>query len=679
MSVLLAASFLAAAPAIVPTPAQAQSLLENLFPRAAERRREKLQRRYERQLQAQQAWERAQRAEQRRARQQARKRARAAAPVTVKAPTFKTYVANPIGRIDLASLATSFRKAEEQGALAWSTNQRELAAALVAKGYSLDNIAGATRSEPNAGITLVSGADDLAAIEVSAENALAKAVLAHYEANPVFLWIDGEGQPNDKATALLDLFADAAAYGFDADDYAVATPDDTLTTAALGTGDSSASTLRGAMQFEFAMTAAALRYGIDARHGRVDPDRISRYHDFRANERKPAETLAALAVADDPVRLLLDAHPRDEAFAALKAELASLDTSPKGPPPVRIADGTFIRPGQTNDQLAGIVEGIRRKSDVDMLSKHAAVFANPPLDGLYSPEIVALVRDFQKAQQLGPDGVVGKNTIAKVVGGTVENKREKVILAMERLRWHPDTLGSTHVFINQPAYRATLIRGGQPELSMRAIVGTVANQTNFFHDTIDYVEYNPYWGVPKSILVNEMLPKLRSNPGYLDQRDYEITTASGRPVSGWNVDWWGVGGDFPYNVRQRPGPENALGELKIMFPNKHHIYMHDTPARNLFQRDARALSHGCVRLADPKAMAAAVLGSTRDDVQARISSGRNNSQKLQRKMPVYVAYFTAWPEADGTVNYFGDIYGRDDALAKAMSLTRQARAQASNI
>ncbi len=262
---------------------------------------------------------------------------------------------------------------------------------------------------------------------------------------------------------------------------------------------------------------------------------------------------------------------------------------------------------------------------------------------------------------------------------TSENKREKVVLAMERLRWHPDTLGSTHVFINQPAYRATLIRGGQPELTMRAIVGKVSNQTNFFHDTIDYVEYNPYWGVPKSILVNEMLPKLRSNPGYLDQRDYEITTLSGRPVSGWNVDWWGVGGNFPYNVRQRPGPKNALGELKIMFPNKHHIYMHDTPSRNLFQRDARALSHGCVRLADPKAMAAAVLGSTRDDVQSRISSGRNNTQKLQRKMPVYVAYFTAWPEADGTVNYFGDIYGRDDALAKAMSLTRQARAQASNI
>ncbi len=512
-----------------------------------------------------------------------------------------------------------------------------------------------------------------------AEAKLAKAVLAHYEAEPAFVWIDGEGQPNDKAMALLDLFSDAPASGLDAEDYTVPLPDDTLTTAALGCNGDGTAALRDAMQFEFALTVAALRYGLDARHGRVHPDRISGYHDFRHNTRKPGETLAALAVADDPARLLQDAHPRDKAFDAMKAELATLDAAPDGPAPIRIADGTFIRPGQTSDQLPAIVEGIRRKSDVEMLERHAAVFAAPPLDGLYTPEVVALVRDFQTAQRLGPDGVVGKNTIAKVVGVTSENKREKIVLAMERLRWHPDTLGSTHVFINQPAYRATLIRGGQPELSMRAIVGKTSNQTNFFHDTIDYVEYNPYWGVPQSILVNEMLPKLRKNPGYLDQRDYEITTLSGKPVSGWNVDWWSVGAKFPYNVRQRPGPKNALGELKIMFPNKHHIYMHDTPSRNLFQRDARALSHGCVRLADPKAMAAAVLGSTRDDVQARISSGRNNTQKLQRKMPVYVAYFTAWPEADGTVNYFGDIYGRDAALAKAMALTRQARAQASNI
>ncbi len=385
LSVLLTASFMVAAPAIVPAPAQAQSLLENLFPRAAERRREKLQRRYDRQLRAEQEWDRLRRAEQKRKRQaankRARKNARAAAPVQVKAPTFKTYVANPVRRIDFASLAGPFGKAAEQEVVARLVGQRDLAAALIAKGYSLDSIAGATRSDRSGGLTLISGADYLGTVEVNAESALAKAVLAHYEANAAFLWIDGGGQPNDKATALLDLFSDAAAFGFDRGDYAVPTPDDTLTTAALGATEDNAATLRSAMQFEFAMTAAALRYGLDARHGRVDPDRLSGYHDFRANKRKPGETLAALAVADDPAKLLLDAHPRDPSFAALKAELTRLDIAPKGPPPVRIADGTFIRPGQTSDQLAAIVEGIRRKSDAEMLAKHAAVFSNPPLDG----------------------------------------------------------------------------------------------------------------------------------------------------------------------------------------------------------------------------------------------------------------------------------------------------------
>jgi len=208
------------------------------------------------------------------------------------------------------------------------------------------------------------------------------------------------------------------------------------------------------------------------------------------------------------------------------------------------------------------------------------------------------------------------------------------------------------------------------------VVGKPANQTNFFHDEIEYVEYNPYWGIPRSILVNEMLPKLRSNPGYFDRLGYEVTNVRGRRISSSSVDWYNVGSNFPYNVRQPPGRKNALGELKIMFPNKHSIYMHDTPAKSLFKRDKRAFSHGCVRLADPRAMAAAVLGSTVDQVSASLADGRNKQKRLARKIPVYVAYFTAWPAADGTMKYYGDVYGRDKALGKAFAAERAARARA---
>ncbi len=193
------------------------------------------------------------------------------------------------------------------------------------------------------------------------------------------------------------------------------------------------------------------------------------------------------------------------------------------------------------------------------------------------------------------------------------------------------------------------------------------------------MEYNPYWGIPRSILVNEYLPKLRGNASYFDQRDYEITNVRGTPISSANVNWYGVGEDFPYNVRQRPGPKNALGELKIMFPNKHSIYMHDTPAKSLFKQQQRAFSHGCVRLADPRAMAAAVLGSDITSISGQLADGENKQQRLSRKIPVYVAYFTAWPDSDGNIKFYGDMYGRDAALDKAMAKEHVARQRARDV
>ena len=257
---------------------------------------------------------------------------------------------------------------------------------------------------------------------------------------------------------------------------------------------------------------------------------------------------------------------------------------------------------------------------------------------------------------------------------SVQAKIDKVELAMERLRWLPRDLGSRHVFINQPAYTATYMNAGRAQLSMRAIVGKKSNQTSFFMDRIETVEYNPYWGVPRSIIVNEMLPELLNDPSYLDRLGYEVTTASGELVSSAWVDWYSVGAnEAPINVRQPPGPKNALGELKILFPNKHAIYMHDTPARNLFNRSSRALSHGCVRLQKPREMAAAVLGKSESYIASRIARGENESEPVTANIPVYVAYFTAWPDSEGTVRYYGDIYDRDMYLSRAIKSTDAAR------
>ena len=244
-----------------------------------------------------------------------------------------------------------------------------------------------------------------------------------------------------------------------------------------------------------------------------------------------------------------------------------------------------------------------------MKAEHAATLEAYDGSDLYTPELVALVKSFQKESKLTPDGIVGKNSIRAMVGETNAAKIAKVELAMERSRWLPEELGERKVFINQPAFMATYSAPNEDPLSMRVVVGKKSNQTNFFYDKIEVVEYNPYWGVPYSIIVNEMIPKLAKNPSYLDQAGYEVSTPGGRKVSSASVNWYAVAAkQQSINVRQYPGRKNALGEVKILFPNKHHIYMHDTPAKSLFKKDARAFSHGCVRLHDPKAMAAAVLG-----------------------------------------------------------------------
>jgi len=248
---------------------------------------------------------------------------------------------------------------------------------------------------------------------------------------------------------------------------------------------------------------------------------------------------------------------------------------------------------------------------------------------------------------------------------------------MERSRWLPEELGSRHVFINQPAYTATYYAPGEIPLSMRVVVGKKSNQTNFFYDKIEVVEYNPYWGVPYSIIVNEMIPKLSNDPSYLDRAGYEVTTPSGRKISSASVDWYSVAAKrSSVNVRQYPGRSNALGEVKILFPNKHHIYMHDTPSKSLFKKDARAFSHGCVRLQDPKAMAAAVLGKSKDYVTSQISVGQNRQEKVEGDIPVYVSYFTAWPEQDGSISYYTDVYDRDRFLLKALDATEKSRSKA---
>jgi murein L,D-transpeptidase YcbB/YkuD len=371
------------------------------------------------------------------------------------------------------------------------------------------------------------------------------------------------------------------------------------------------------------------------------------------------------------VRTYLESrHPQNEEYLILRRELEVLRASAEDD--VVIDPRTVIKPGQTSEELPKILHLIERKADDAFRAEHGAALNADLRATVYTDGLVAVVKAAQKAHGLSADGIIGPRTIARLAGESKAASIEKVLLALERLRWLPSDLGDPHVFINQASFMATFTEGGQDRLSMRIVVGTRANQTSFFHDEIEQVDFNPYWGVPQSILVNEMLPRLRSDPGYLDRSGYEITTVKGQRISSSSVDWNQIGGTVPFDVRQPPGSDNALGELKILFPNSHAIYMHDTPAKNLFQRDMRAYSHGCVRLADPRGMAAAVLGWSREEIAERLRKG-HSSEKVVRKVPVYVAYFTAWRDSEGKVGFYDDVYGRDEHLRKAMDLTTSSR------
>lgn len=504
--------------------------------------------------------------------------------------------------------------------------------------------------------------------QISIEPAIAEAVKAHYATNPEFLWSRGSSVTGE-AKALVKMLNDAAAHGLNPSDYRVSIPADQFSIAF------PAQRTAQLLAFELELSAHAVRFAMDMKDGAVNPNLISGYHDFSKDRLKPADALAGLAGASQQAtEYVTSLVPKQPQYKQLQAELIALQDATDDE--IVFPEKVFMKPGEIEESLPLLMKAMDRKMRDETREKHADIIASYIGSLEYDGEIVELVRDVQRDLGLVPDGIVGPKTIARLGGMSLATKVKSVELALERLRWHPEEYGRRQVVINQPEYRVRYMENNETKLAMRAIVGKPSNQTNFFHDEIETVVFNPYWGVPQSIIVNEMLPKLRRDPGYLDRAGYVVTSHSGTQIASSNINWAQYSGPVPYNVRQKPGPRNALGELKILFPNKHAIYMHDTPAKNLFARESRAYSHGCVRLQDPRAMAAAVLGKSVDYVASNLG-GYERAEKVGEKIPVYVAYFTAWPNDNGKVEFHPDVYKRDMYLTRAFDAIKGARNEAS--
>jgi murein L,D-transpeptidase YcbB/YkuD len=501
--------------------------------------------------------------------------------------------------------------------------------------------------------------------KVMATNDVAKALEAYYsDGKQPLLWV-ADNAVSDKAKASMAVLAQADLIGLDPDDYKVAMP--VIDGGSVNPADRD----RALTQFELALSAKVLAYVQDNQRGRIDPNKLSGYHDFKRKDVNLAPVLGMIALSPDITAYLNSRSPQNPQFDALKAEYAKLKgESAEASNGVAITLSGVIKPGDTSPQMANIVKGIQTRGSDALTTSHADILSSYQQTPEYTPELVSLVEAFQKEKGLTADGVIGQSTVRAMVGENSNAKLQKLTIAMEQLRWLPDQLGPRYVFINQPAFMVYYYNDSKEELEMRAVVGAKGHQTNFFENQVQTVEFNPVWGVPQSIIINEMLPKLRRDPSYLDKTGYQVEV-NGRPVSSASVDWSGSTKDIA--VRQPPSSDNALGALKILFPNSHAIYMHDTPEKSFFKKDMRALSHGCVRLADPRAMAAAVLNTTLDDVNKQIATGENKDVPVPQKFPVYIAYFTAWPDKNGVIQYFNDVYDRDLYTQKAFDATTKAR------
>jgi L,D-transpeptidase YcbB len=504
---------------------------------------------------------------------------------------------------------------------------------------------------------------------------VANALTAYYSAHPQFIWVQ-DGKIGPRALAAIAQLGAADKYGLNPADYKVALPQ---------LPDDESARQQALLRFELALSAKVLTYTLDATRGRIDPNRISGYHDLPRKSVDLVGALSDIAKSDDVAAAIAARNPDNPQFKALLAELERLrGTEPETKQPVAskrpVALTKTIRPGDDSPVLPDIVADLKLASPA-VGEKYAAALDQAGTK--YTGDVVDAVRAFQKEKGIKADGRIRQSTIAALTGGEKESSRgqrgsadkiQKIEIALEELRWLPREFPKSYIFLNEPAFEVTYFNDGTPQLSMRAVVGKPTAQTYFFVDHVKDVEYNPYWNVPRSIVINEMLPHLYRDPGYLDSKGYEVANQKGRQIASNSVNWAAVASDkSSVEVRQPPGDRNALGKLKIEFPNKHAIYLHDTPEKSFFGRDMRALSHGCVRLQHPREMAAAVLGTTVEHVDKRIASHKTDKELVKRDLPIYLVYFTAWPDQNGNVKYYNDVYERDAHVKLALQKTEAER------
>ncbi len=414
---------------------------------------------------------------------------------------------------------------------------------------------------------------------------------------------------------------------------------------------------------ELYWSAGFLKYAAQLKKGRFLPTKIDSKLFWQPKEIDMVAALQLVSTLGDVDAFFNAWEPQLPTYKALKKALAEYQAleAAGGWPSVRVID--VLKPGEDNE----VVPQLRAR-----LAVTDGAPVSPPLgqETIYGEDLQGAVKRFQRRHGLEDDGIVGKNTFFQL-NIPVQSRLRQVVLSMERLRWMPEDLGKHYILVNIAGYDLRRVENSKVQEVMRVVVGKPYHQTPVFSETMTYVEVNPYWNVPRSIAVSEELPKLKRSPGARAAKGFEAVV-NNKPIPLTAINWSQYSRtNFPVRLRQKPGPNNALGRVKFMFPNRFNVYMHDTPARSLFSKSARAFSHGCIRLARPIDMAEQVLSTSvpgwdRKRVDRVVDSKKRTVVSLKSPIEVHVTYSTSWRDEDGDVQFRPDIYRRDAKLYAAL-------------
>ncbi|MDI1245811.1 MAG: L,D-transpeptidase family protein, partial [Rhodoferax sp.] len=421
-------------------------------------------------------------------------------------------------------------------------------------------------------------------------------------------------------------------------------------------------------QLDATLTRAMQHYLSDLSRGRVNPGQI------KANFSTPSAPAVDLLA-------WLDTAVREQRLSAAVAQLAmqapmaaplrqalrqyrALIHHPAWQSPLAPLPGRKLEAGLAYAGLPLLTQRLQALGDLA-----ADTVAPARLEG----ELVAALMRFQERHGLTPDGVLGPQTMQQL-HITPEQRAEQITLSMERLRWTPLRQAARMVVVNVPEFvlRAYEVQDGRihVKLSMKVIVGKALDtRTPLFDEEMRFIEFSPYWNVPPSIARHETVPHLRADPGYLTRQGMEFVTASGQVVTTLAPEHLDAVLSGAWRIRQRPGPQNALGDIKFIFPNNDNIYLHHTPSPGLFERDRRDFSHGCIRVQDPVALAKFVLQDDpvwpEERIRSAMTSGQSSTLRLTQPLTVLIAYSTVVVKA-GRVFFYPDLYSHDRLLARAL-------------